>query len=291
MNYIFNISTYNIMKCYLQSCLFCSRFYFCNICTGRGIHPNNLSTVMPFYVRDERKRLVEDKDRLLRSNEFMRSLKAKFCSGKPKGNSERGDAYRALVKGEFCRSPLELAKYMDLIFGCPLDAMHWLFGGIIKDFWKDVLFNFKKQSRMSEDQVKAMFGHFNRLKPPARWQRGCKFTLEDFRTLKMSDFMIPTECFPVSFYKCVTSDYKEAVLCITIMIRYLMMPTWQREFLLPEDKNAVKKINRHLDRLFFTLPGYGEGCYSLNTHHLSHAFYLAEKFDGNFGLYRYKGYI
>ena len=265
--------------------MFCFRFYFCNYCSGRGIHPHKETTIMPFYIDG-----VEDKDRLLRSNACVRKTKENFCLGKPLNNAAKWEAYKAIVKGEYLRSPLEICPYFDLVFNCPLDAMHWLFGGIVKDFWRDVLMEAKHSRNdyyMSLNQVKDMFAHFNlKLKPPARWQRGCNYTIDNFKQLKMSDFMLPTECFPVSFYKCVSPYYRSVVLCIVVLIRYLMMPKWQRQYLSEEDKSTVKKLNKYMDRLLYNLHGYRRGCYSLNTHHLSHAFYLAEKLDGNFALYR-----
>ena len=69
------------------------------------------------------------------SNEGARKVKQEKCHGRPPAGSTDHPfwgPYRRFVKGEMARSALEKASYMDIVYGCPLDAMHFLYGGIWK---------------------------------------------------------------------------------------------------------------------------------------------------------------
>ena len=87
-------------------------------------------------------------DRLLRSGETVRIIHQCRSVGRPnKNKSLQNEMYRKLVKGEYEKSALDLCTYLDQVKCCPLDFMHWLFGGIVKAFWKRVLIPSKKNQQ------------------------------------------------------------------------------------------------------------------------------------------------
>ena len=53
-------------------------------------------------------------------------MKQEKCHGRPPAGSTDHPfwgPYRRFVKGEMARSALEKASYMDIVYGCPLDAI------------------------------------------------------------------------------------------------------------------------------------------------------------------------
>ena len=233
-------------------------------------------------------------DRLLRSGETVRIIHQCRSVGRPnKNKSLQNKMYRKLVKGEYEKSALDLCTYLDQVKCCPLDFMHWLFGGIVKAFWKRVLIPSKKASNsiyFSKAEVEKLFAHFKQLKPNSRFQRGNRFTLDNYDQLKMAEFMTPSECFPMSFYELTSSYYKKHVLSMLILIRYLCLPKWMRIYLTSVDKENVQLIQKDYDKSLYDLHGYGESSYSANCHHFaSHAYYLAELYDGRMGQFSAEG--
>ena len=220
-------------------------------------------------------------------------MKQEKCHGRPPAGSTDHPfwgPYRRFVKGEMARSALEKASYMDIVYGCPLDAMHFLYGGIWKKFWSCVLMDAKYETYMSVAAVEDMFHHFRtRLKVPSRWRRGIRFTMSNYSKLKMAEFMIPSNLFPMSTIICTSPYYKSHVACMIVLTRYLILPKWQREGLTKDDKEIVKKINEVFDMSLRDLHGYGSSAYSINHHHFSHAYILAEMYDGNFSKYTAEG--